>query len=104
MERIQSYIMEHFTEPDFYLGAVAEHFSLSLNNLSQQFKRHLGISPAKYITVLKIDQAKELLTKTNMTIKDIAAHIGYSDSSIFVKNFKTITSLTPNQYRNSMRQ
>ena len=61
-------------------------------------------SPAKYITVLKIDQAKELLTKTNMTIKDIAAHIGYSDSSIFVKNFKTITSLTPNQYRNSMRQ
>ena len=104
MERIQSYIMEHFTEPDFYLGAVAEHFSLSRNNLSQQFKRHLGISPAKYITVLKIDQAKELLTKTNMTIKDIAAHIGYSDSSIFVKNFKTITSLTPNQYRNSMRQ
>lgn len=103
IERIQAYIMDHFTEPDFYLGAVADHFGLSPNNLSQQFKRYLGISPAKYITVLKIDRAKELLIKSELSVKEIAVQIGYSDASTFVKNFKNITSLTPNQYRNDMR-
>lgn len=103
IERIQAYIMEHFTEPDFYLGAVADHFNLSPNNLSQQFKRHLGISPARYITVLKIDRAKELLLKTDLTIKDISTKVGYSDASTFVKNFKSITALTPGQYRIDMK-
>lgn len=103
IEQIQAYIMEHFAEPDFYLGAVADHFNLSPNNLSQQFKRHLGISPARYITVLKIDRAKNLLIKTDLTIKDISTKVGYSDASTFVKNFKSITALTPSQYRNDMK-
>lgn len=103
MERIQTYIQENYTDTDFYLGAVADYFNLSLNNLSQQFKRHLGMSPAKYITILRIDKAKELLTKTNKSVKDIALEIGYSDSSVFVRNFKNATSFTPVQYREMVR-
>lgn len=103
MERIQSYIQENYTDTGFYLGAVADYFHLSLNNLSQQFKRHLGMSPAKYITILRIDKAKELLTKTNKPVKEIALEIGYSDSSVFVRNFKNATSFTPVQYRETVR-
>ncbi len=103
MEKVQAYILENFTQADFYLGAVADLFHLSQNNLSQQFKRYTGMSPAKYITILRIDKAKELLTKTNLTIKDIASKIGYSDSSIFVRNFKNATSLTPIQYRDTVK-
>ncbi len=99
----QTYIQENYTDTDFYLGAVADYFNLSLNNLSQQFKRHLGMSPAKYITILRIDKAKELLTKTNKSVKDIALEIGYSDSSVFVRNFKNATSFTPVQYREMVR-
>lgn len=88
---------------DFYLGAVADRFNLSLNNLSQQFKRYSGMSPVKYITFLRIDKAKELLTKTDISIRDIAFEVGYSDPSVFVRNFKRATALTPIQYRESVK-
>ena len=103
MEKIQNYIQKNFMRNDFYLGSVADHFDLSLNNLSQQFKRYLGISPAKYITILRIDKAKELLTKTDKSVKEIAFEIGYSDSSVFVRNFKSATAFTPIQYRENIK-
>ncbi len=102
MEKIQIYIRENYFDPDFFLGAVADRFGLSPNNLSQQFKRYAGISPAKYLTVLRIDRAKELLTKTKLPIKQIASQVGYLDPSIFVRNFKAVTSMTPGQYRSNM--
>ncbi len=104
MKRVQAYIQENCCDPDFFLGAVSEHFGISPNNLSQQFKRYAGISPAKYLTVLRVDKAKELLTKTQASVKEIALMVGYADSSVFVRNFKASTSMTPGQYRSNMRQ
>lgn len=102
MEKVQAYIRSNYCDPDFFLGAAADHFGLSPNNLSQQFKRYAGISPAKYLTVLRIDRAKELLTKTQLPIKQVALQVGYLDPSIFVRNFKSATSMTPGQYRSNM--
>lgn len=104
MEKVQAYIRENYCDPDFFMGAVADRFGISPNNLSQQFKRYAGISPAKYLTVLRMDKAKEMLTKTQASVKEIASMVGYADASVFVRNFKATTSMTPGQYRSNMRQ
>ena len=44
------------------------------------------------------------LTKTKLPIKQIASQVGYLDPSIFVRNFKAVTSMTPGQYRSNMGQ
>ncbi|MDL2231992.1 AraC family transcriptional regulator [Ruminococcaceae bacterium OttesenSCG-928-L11] len=99
MESVLAYIHEHHRNPNFYLGQVADTFHISSNNLSQQFKRAVGVSPGKYVTALRIEAAKKLLVETALPVKEIALQVGFGDASSFIRKFKSITSVTPNQYR-----
>lgn len=96
-----NYINEHYDEIDFFLGNVAEHFDISINNLSQQFKRKYGVSPIKYVTSLRIEKAKRLLLETSLSVNDISLQCGFSELTSFLRNFKSLTIVTPTQYRNA---
>lgn len=104
LEDILQYLHDHFTEPDFFLGELCSHFQISQNNLSQQLKRHLGISPHKYLNSLRIERAKQLLIRTNKPIKIICQESGYSDQTSFMRNFKLFTSTTPKAYREAYKK
>ncbi len=99
IDRVVDYINTHCYEQNFFLGLVAEKFDISVNNLSQQLKRKLGITPAKYIAFCRIDRAKQLLSEGELSANTISIKCGFSDFSSFSRNFKSITSLTPTQYR-----
>ena len=51
-----------------------------------------------YIANLRVDEAKNLLLNTNMSVNDIALNVGYLNSSSFIRRFKQITGLTPVQF------
>lgn len=99
MQKCLSYIDTHYTDTNFYVGQAAEFCSLSPNNFSQQFKHQFGISPVKYLTSIRIEQAKKLLVETQLPINEVAAQSGFSDISSFQRNFKNSVSATPTQYR-----
>ena len=65
------------------------------------FKKHLGVSPKKYINGMKILQAKQYLCRFDLSIKEIAYKLGFKDEKYFMKLFKEYENLTPSTYRNA---
>ena len=57
------------------------------------------MSPLEYLTLLRVERAKELLSSTSLTIREISAQVGYYDPGSFIRRFKQVTGETPLQYR-----
>ena len=76
-----------------------------LENLSNSryitvFKKHTGKSPNEYIIELRLQFAKNLINSTNMSIKQIGEHVGYTDPYYFSRLFKKYIGISPAEYRN----
>lgn len=67
--------------------------------LSRLFRKETGMSLTDYIVERRMEKVKELLTRTNVKISDIALSVGYANFSHFSKQFKRSTGLTPQEYR-----
>ena len=101
---ILDYVNQHFNDNNLGLESVAEEFTVSANYLSRFFKQETGCSFIQYVTMLRMDRARELLVNTDKQIKDIVADIGYIDVANFVRKFKNYEGITPGQYRERMRR
>lgn len=71
--------------------------------LITQFSRIKNISPTRLIIQLRMNLAKELLTTTEMSLKDIADTIGYDNVSYFSRIFKNHEGKSPSEYRRLSR-
>ncbi|MFL6336400.1 MAG: helix-turn-helix domain-containing protein [Pyrinomonadaceae bacterium] len=73
--------------------------NLSPSRLHQLFKQETGVPPARYLRQLRMLRAKELLERTNLSVKQVMACVGLTDESHFVRDFKKTCGLTPARYR-----
>ncbi|MGX9522616.1 transcriptional regulator ChbR [Vibrio mediterranei] len=67
--------------------------------LNRSTKKYYDQTPMEIINSIRINFAKKQLEITNYSITDIAYESGYSSPSLFIKNFKRLTSFTPSRYR-----
>lgn len=72
---------------------------LSLGYYRQVFKRRTGMSPVDYITGVRLRHGCELISRTNLSIKEIAALVGYDDQMYFSRIFKKKLGVSPKNYR-----
>ncbi len=84
---------------DWTLEDLAKAVGLSRAGLAQKFKKHLGDTPLHYLTVLRMQKARALLSSSNDNIETIAEAVGYSDAFSFSKVFKRITGVPPRDFR-----
>ncbi len=77
--------------------AAAQH--VSAGRLRTLFRRVTGMSPMDYLITLRINQAMELIVGTNLSIKEVAAHVGFSDQLYFSRIFKQRTGKSPREYK-----
>lgn len=80
---------------------------VALSGKSQEYltratQRYYGKTPMQIINDIRIDFAKKQLEITNYSVTDIAYESGYSSPSLFIKNFKRLTSFTPKHYRKQL--
>ncbi len=78
---------------------VATEVNMSYSWFRRIFKQYTGFAPIIYMQELRINKAKELLTNTQMMIKEIAYDLGFNKTEYFYSLFKKRTGYTPNQYR-----
>jgi len=88
---------------EIQLSAMAKQYNYSYAYFSKLFKRYLGISPKKYLTLLRIQQAADLIGNTNDKLNLIAADVGFPDEKSFYAAFKEKYHQTPLEYRRNIR-
>ncbi|MGL4826918.1 MAG: transcriptional regulator ChbR [Vibrionaceae bacterium] len=84
------------------LAAMVALSGKSQEYLTRVMRRYYNKTPMQLINEIRINYAKLQLEVTQESIADIAFDSGYSDVSIFIKNFKKLTSFTPGSYRKTM--
>jgi AraC-like DNA-binding protein len=82
------------------LDEIAKKFFMSKSNLIRIFKKHMGMTPYKFLLDEKIRIARLLLGSTNMSVKTIAEQLCFTDEHYFSYIFKEKTGVSPLKFRN----
>ena len=83
---------------NFSAGEIAAYCKSSESNIRLKFRKLLGTSILKHREIIRIDEAKKMLSSALFTPKQVAYELGYSDVYHFTKSFKKITGTTPAAY------
>ena len=89
---------------DLSMQEAAEEMGYSDAYFSKLFKQYFNQNFTAYLTEYRIKKAKELLSNTNHSIKDISRMVGYTDSNYFAKIFKRLVGEIPSKYRENLTE
>lgn len=98
------YIMRKEVEGDLTVQQIADQLGVSYSSFRKLFKEYTGISPALYLQDLKLQRAKELLSTTDLFVKEIAYMLNFDSPDYFSSKFKLKTGLKPSDFRNIDRK
>ncbi len=103
LEAVQAYMREHIHQP-LGLDDLAAVARLSKYHFSNRYKQMTGCSPIKHFLHLKMEYACQRLDKSDLSIKAIAAELGYTDPLYFSRLFRGTLGMSPRKYRHSVRK
>jgi transcriptional regulator GlxA family with amidase domain len=92
------YMMDHLNQP-LQVARLAALENVSASHYFALFKSRTGHSPIDFFIRLRMRRACQLLRGTSLSIKEIAATLGYDDPFYFSRIFKAIHNVAPRQYR-----
>jgi AraC family transcriptional regulator len=84
---------------DLSLAELAAVGGMSTFHFAREFKRATGTTPHQYLMKVRIERAKELLSKSEMPLVDVGFQAGFSHQSHFSRLFRKLTGTTPQSYR-----
>ena len=94
-ERIVAYINSH--PESVTLKDIADHFSYHPNYISSLLHKELGKTFSEIVLDIRMDRAAILLKGTTLSIEEISAMLGYSNTSNFYKAFREYYGKTPRE-------
>lgn len=97
-KEMKAYLEENYQDSNFQVRTMADHFGMSLSNVSQYFKNHNHVNISTYLSEIRMEKAKALLLEKEATVKDVAGQVGYLNTSSFIRKFKSLYGVTPLQY------
>ncbi|MFC1510416.1 response regulator [Candidatus Omnitrophota bacterium] len=97
LKRIKQFIERNYQ--DVSLESISNEICLSGKYLSRFFNKHNSTNFRNYKMKVKIDTAKQLLSGTSLTVKEISHKLGYQNPESFMRAFKHNENKTPKEYR-----
>ena len=95
---VKNYIYQHYAE-DLSLETLAEKVYLSSGYLSFIFKKETGMNLNRFIRVVRMEKAKELLCNSNMKVAQVSEQVGIPNVSYFCRSFREYYGSSPESYR-----
>jgi len=86
-------------EDNLTIQQIAADMGVSYSNFRKLFKKFTGVSPALYQQELRLQRAKELLSTTDLSIKEIAYKLCFESPDYFSAKFKAKTNMRPGEFR-----
>ncbi|MDD6479294.1 MAG: AraC family transcriptional regulator [Oscillospiraceae bacterium] len=98
VQKLADFIREN-CEKSLSLDNFMEMVHLSKYHLIRIFEKQIGMSPYKYLHLCRIERSISLLKNTELSISQIAGMVGYADSVVYIRHFKSFHKMTPAKYR-----
>ena len=100
---VKDYVKNHYSE-EMDLNSISRALGFSSSYLTKVFNKIENCTPSKYIRSYRMGIAKKLLHDNNLTIQQIASHVGYNDPFHFSKSFKQVVGISPTQYKQEIQK
>jgi len=84
---------------DWTVEKLARESSMSRSLFADRFKHYIDLSPMQYVTNWRMQNAKQMLIASDLSIDRVAREVGYESAAAFSKAFKRIFDRTPGDYR-----
>lgn len=94
LRAVSDYIAEHLSET-ISLTELAQLAGLSASQFSRRFRDTVGQTPHQFVTAMRVERAKELLTEGQHTLADVATLTGFADQSHLTRHVRRLVGVTP---------
>jgi len=98
-EMLINYLKSNIGNPQFSLSTMADDMGNSGKTLRKVFRDATGSSPIEHFNLLRAQEAKRLLTGTDLGMDEISQRLGYDATTSFIRMFRDETGMTPGAYR-----
>lgn len=93
-----AYIDENYFK-ELTLSSLSEKYCVESSYFSRVFKQETGENLMLYITGKRMEKAKEIMSRQEINMAEVAFMVGYDDYTYFSKVFKKMTGMSPREYR-----
>lgn len=102
VRHVIAFLETHLAET-IHLDDICQKFFLSKTFLKNHFKAKTDFTVMEYLRILRINKAKELIRRKELTFTEVAERTGYNTVHHFSNSFKQLTGMTPSEYETSIQ-
>lgn len=102
VEGVKDYIHMHYMDGELNVESIAHHMYLDSSYIRKVLAKELEMNVSEYITLVRMEHAKDLLVRGNIKITELAEKVGYSKAGYFAKCFKKQYGVLPSEYSESL--
>ena len=96
------YMEQNFCDSKMDIASLCEYAFISASSLQRGFAKYVGLSPKQYLTQLRMNRALELLSKGELSVREICFECGFTDEKYFSRAFKKKYGYPPSQLKKNM--
>ena len=98
MKRVMKSVNAHLGDCDFNVDTLAQDVGMSRAQLHRKIKEQTGVSTAKFVRNIRMEQAERLLREGKVNVTQVAYSVGFSDQAYFSTVFKQYYGVKPSEY------
>jgi transcriptional regulator GlxA family with amidase domain len=96
--QLELWMLEHI-DKNLSVERLAVQANLSVRHFAREFTAHAGLSPAAYVTRIRVEEARRRIETGTVQLKEVARRCGFSDEQSLRRAFRRLLGVTPYNYR-----
>jgi len=96
--KVSKYLKDHYKEK-LTSSTIAEELNFHQGYFCRIFKKNFSVCFSDYLNMYRLEKAKSLLLKSELSVTDIAYEVGYESPSYFTKIFRIQNGVSPRKFR-----
>lgn len=91
-------VEENMGDPNFSVEEMSEKLSMHRTNLYKKLQYLTGKTPTQFIRLMRLKRGKQLLSRGNVLVSQVAYEVGFNDPKKFTRYFKEEFGVLPSEY------
>ena len=102
ISKLLSYMEKNYSRP-LTVSDLMGVAHMSQTSLMRVFSQLMGHSPIEHLIRLRVDKARQLLRRTDMSVTEVAQNVGFCDGNYLARQFRSVAGVSPREYRGRFR-